>query len=124
MDVSTILTGTNLLLAGAIFVLLTVGRLVFPGFYVSRLGQRLLPVLPLVLGVVGALLGMCSNAPTWQEKVLVGIIAGFAASNLFKIGKTTVIGWGLPDKPTSEAPKLPDGGADTPVDDDSTKPAA
>lgn len=114
MDISTILTGTNLLLAIGVFVLITVIRAVFPAFFASRLGQRILPVLPLVFGAGGALIGMCSNAKTWQEKLLIGLIAGFASSHLFKIGKTTVIGWGLPDK---EPP------ADTKVDPPADKPA-
>lgn len=96
MDVSAILTSTNLLLAAGIFVLITVLRVPFKSIFESRTGQRFLPLLPLALGVGGALLGACSNCDTWQQKVLIGLIAGFASSHFFKLGKTTVFGWGLP----------------------------
>jgi outer membrane biosynthesis protein TonB len=104
MDVSAILTGTNLLLASGIFVLITVLRVPFKSIFESRNGQRFLPLLPLVLGVVGALLGACSNCSTWQEKVLIGLLAGFASSHFFKLGKTTVFGWGLPEPIVSAEP--------------------
>jgi len=87
-------TTTNLLLTGAVFALLQVLKMVVPKWSTTQIGQRLLPVIPLLLGVGGAMAGLCS-ASTWQEKLAIGIMAGFAAGQGFKIGKTTALGKGI-----------------------------
>jgi hypothetical protein len=97
MDLTLILTGPNLLLAGGLFVVTTTLKSVFPGFFATKAGQRVLPILPLLLGVLGAFLGFASGSGAWQSQVVMGLLCGFAAANFFKIGKTTVMGWGLGD---------------------------
>jgi hypothetical protein len=103
LDVSSLVTGKNLLLAGSVFALTTGAREMFKAFFASTLGQRFLPVLPLVLGVIGALLGICDGASEWQSRLAVGLIAGFAAGHLFKVGKTSLMGAGI-DEPEVKDP--------------------
>ena len=96
MLLDQLLTGRNLMLAGGIFVLMSVMRVPMKDFYDSRLGQRLLPLIPIVLGVAGAFAGLC-DGKVWQDKLLIGLIAGWASSHTFKLGRTSVMGYGLPD---------------------------
>ena len=119
MMIDQLLTGRNLMLAGAIFVILTAMKTPFKDFWASHWGQRLLPVLPLVLGIGGGFLGLCDCA-TWQDKLLIGILAGFASANFFKVGKTTVLGYGLPEMGgggAAEAPAATPAASATPVAD-------
>lgn len=87
-------TTENLMLVGAIFAVLQVVKMVVPKWASTKLGQRLTPIIPEVLGVGGALMGLGSGN-TWQEKIAMGLMAGFAASKGFKVGKTTVLGKGI-----------------------------
>jgi hypothetical protein len=102
MDLTSLITGKNLVLAGGVFALTTTIRMSFKEFFKTRGGERLLPVLPIVLGVIGALMGICENVTTWQDKLMVGVIAGFTAGHLFKMGKTSMMGIGLPEKKGKE----------------------
>jgi hypothetical protein len=103
LDVSNLITGKNLLLGGAAFALTTGARETFKGFFASVLGQRLLPLVPLVLCVAGALMGICDGATEWQSRLALGLIVGFAAGHLFKIGKTSIMGAGI-EEPVSKDP--------------------
>lgn len=111
-----LLTGRNVSLAGGIFVCLSMAKKMAPAFFKARVGQRVLPVLPIILGEIGAFINL-SDAVKWQDKLLVGLIAGWAAGNVFKVGKTSLLGYGLPDKeddsedPVPSSPTL----ADAPV---------
>jgi hypothetical protein len=107
--ISQLMTGANMLLAGAVFAATQVLKLVFPRAALTAIGARLMPVLPVILGVVGSVAGI-SSGKTIGEKVAVGIIAGFTAGHGFKIGKTTVMGKGIdtdgdgvPDAPAPAA---------------------
>ena len=101
-----LLTKANLSLAGGVFVLLQTLKMVFPTFFQGKLGQRLVPVIPLLFGVAGSMAGMCSGT-RWQEKVMIGLIAGFAAGHSFKVGKTTLLGKGIDVDDPAPAPDAP-----------------
>lgn len=89
-----LLTQGTMKLAGGVFVLMAATRHVFAEAFASKIGQRLLPVLPLGFGIIGGLIGV-TDAKSVADKITVGMIGGFAASHIFKVGKTTVLGWGL-----------------------------
>jgi len=105
-DLSSLLTGENAAFVGGILALVSTLRGAFKKFFRSTKGQRLLPVLPVVLGIVAAMVGIGEAKealPQWQDKLVLGILAGFTAGQLFKAGKTSVFGWGIADQP-QEAP--------------------
>jgi hypothetical protein len=104
MLLDQLLTGRNITLAGGIFVVMSVMRYPLKDFYNSRIGQRLLPVIPVALGVVGALAGFC-DAVGWKDQVVIGLISGWASAHTFKLGRTSVMGYGLPD---SDGDGIPD----------------
>lgn len=123
MDLSTLLTGRNGLFTVAIFAITQTLKSLFPAFFATKFGQRLLPAIPLVLGVVGGLLGIPEGVTRMRDGVIVGIVAAFVAANLFKIGRTTALGWGLDPTPAAPAPADPPTPASTdgPAPVDSTK---
>ena len=98
LDLTTLVTGYNLILAGGSFGLTSAIRAAAPEFFEARLGKRLLPLLPVILAVVGAVLGVCEGAETLQARVMLGILIGFFSGHLFKLGKTSVMGAGLPER--------------------------
>jgi hypothetical protein len=104
MDFSSLLVGKNFVLLGGVFALTTTLRSTFKPFFDMGMGERLLPLVPLILGILGALMGISENAPEVADKVGVGLIAGFSAGHLFKLGKTSVLGYGV----TKKAPKKPE----------------
>ena len=60
-ELTSLLSQNNVLLVIAIFALMTTMKAVLAGQLVTSVGQRLLPILPLVLGILGAFCG-CSDA--------------------------------------------------------------
>ena len=102
MLIDQLLTGPNVAFAGSIMVIVSMLRSYFKEFWKTAAGQRLLPMLPLVLGQAGAFVGM-TDAHTWQDKVVIGLIAGYAAAHSFKVGKTSVMGYGLEEQDETEA---------------------
>ena len=91
---SSLLTQNNILLMCAIFAIMTGLKAGFADLLATRTGQRVQPILPLVLGLVGAFTG-CSDALTRPDKAMIGLLAGFIASHLSTIGRTTLLGRGL-----------------------------
>jgi len=124
MDLSLLLTGRNALFAVAVYAIVQTLKTVAPKFFAGKTGQRLLPLIPLVLGVLGGVLGVPDGVTRMQDKIVVGIVAAFASSHLFKLGRTTMLGWGLgsgeptPPSTPSSTPALP---SDTPSTVDSPK---
>ena len=82
-------------LVGTTLMGLMLARRYFPWIFESHWGERLLPVLPAIIAVAAAQLGMGGAHGTWIDKLKMGIMAGFAASSIYKVGKTTVAGKGL-----------------------------
>jgi len=110
-DLSDLVTGQNLIFAAGVFVLVSILRTTFKGFFEGKLGQRLLPVLPVVFGLAGAFLGLGEGAKRWQDKIVLGLIVGFVSAHIFKLGKTSVLGYGVDDpidKAALPAPTLAD----------------
>lgn len=93
MDPTTLITGANLACYGAILAILQTVKMLVPGMD-NKWVQRFLPLFPLVLGIVAALVGMASGK-NWQERLTIGVIIGVAAGQSFKLGKTTLLGKGL-----------------------------
>lgn len=94
MDFTAHVTGRNLVLAGSIFALTQVLKQAFPAFWASAWGQRLMPVLPVLLGVVAVFLGFGEGAARWTDKIVTGVMVGATAVMAFQVGKKTVLGWG------------------------------
>lgn len=105
MDMTDLLSGSNMMLAGAIFVLISGIKMVAPGFFQTKAGQRLLPVLPPILGIGGAFAGFGPPGYNVQNKIMLGVIAGYVAAHSFKICKSSVLGFGLSGPPAATTPK-------------------
>ena len=103
VDISPLLSGQHATLVGVVFGATTVVKQVAADFFRTRLGQRLLPLVPLVLGVLGAFSGL-ADAATNLDRTVIGLVSGLIASHSFKVGRTTVMGRG------TEAPPESDGG--------------
>jgi hypothetical protein len=88
-------TGANGSLVLVVFIVMTMLKTLLPK-KVSASGwfQRMLPVLPELLGLGGAFVGI-TDATGWRNRLAVGLIAGFIASKAFKVGRTTVLGKGV-----------------------------
>jgi hypothetical protein len=120
MDPTTLITGANLACYGAILAILQTAKMLVPGMD-NKWVQRFLPLLPLILGVAAAMIGMATGK-NWQERVTIGIIIGVAAGQSFKLGKTTLLGKGLePDAPKA-LPPTPAPAADPKPADPPTTP--
>lgn len=93
----TFVTGKNVLLFGGVVAISATVRAVFSTFFAKPLGLRLLPILPVLLGVVGTLFGIADGLETLAipERILLGAVVGFAAGHSYKIGKTTISGSGV-----------------------------
>lgn len=102
MDISTLLTGRNALLPVGVYAVTQALKMALPKVFQSSIGQRFVPIIPLVLGIALAMAGLGEGATRWQDRMLMGLIAGFTASHLFKLGKTSLLGWGI--ESTQEEP--------------------
>ena len=103
MDLSLLLTGRNAMLPVGAYAATQTCKMLFPEVMKTKVGQRLLPVLPTLIGIVMALLGAGEGAEKIIDKVMLGLIAGFTASSLFKVGKTSLLGWGVSETETTPA---------------------
>jgi len=100
-------TGVNGSLVLVIFVVMTMLKSLLPKkISASHVFQRILPVLPELLGLGGALAGL-TDAVGWKNRMAVGLIAGFMASKAFKVGRTTVLGKGVTKPEPTPAPAAP-----------------
>jgi hypothetical protein len=91
---------------GVVFALLQTVKMAVPKWAATKVGQRLMPLIPIALGVVGAVAGL-SSATTWGDKIALGVIAGFAAGQGFKVGKTTLLGKGIETASAAKTPAAP-----------------
>ena len=114
----------NLGLSLAIFALVVTLKRAWPEFVASRAGQRALPVIPMLLGVILALAGFRDAAVTrWQDVIVVGLLSGAFAASIFKIGRTSVLGKGL-EAAGLELPEDPPKAAPAPAPLDPPPPSA
>jgi len=94
LNLNDFFSGLNLLLGICTFILTTLVKRVFAPFWEKPLGNRLLPIMPLVFGLTLAFLGLHEpEIKTWQETLAIGLIASFGASYIFKFSHTTLLGW-------------------------------
>lgn len=100
----SLLTTSNLALSGAILAVITTAKRSFPKLSKKGWAQRVMPVLPLLLGVAGGLLG-ATDATELQEKVTIGLVCGFFAANVYKVGRTSVLGVGIERPEPTEKPE-------------------
>lgn len=104
-DLSSLLTGENAALIGAIVALLSTVKAVWPSLFTKPMVMRFLPLMPIVLGVAAVFIGFGDAGyaiSEWQSKLLLGCLVGFTSGQLYKAGRTSIFGWGL--KGPQEAP--------------------
>jgi hypothetical protein len=100
-DLTTLLTGENAGLIGAIVVVLSTAKAVIPKILTRPKVKRFIPLAPVILGIIATYLGFGTAGDalaTWQSKLILGCLAGFTAGQLYKAGKTSIFGWGLIDQ--------------------------
>lgn len=106
MDPSSLVSGKNAALAAAIVVVLAFARGSAPALFQKRAVQRVLPVLPVIMGILGIFCGFGEGGDCWQNKLVSGLLTGAAASTLYKVGRTSILGQGL-DPSASDPPPPP-----------------
>lgn len=93
MDLTSILLTPQILslAAGIVAILWGLGKMPVGDGTLAKLGwwRRLLPVMPLVLGVGGAFMPGVVTAEGWGTMILAGLWAGFVAAHGRKIIKRT-----------------------------------
>lgn len=87
----SLLTKEILIAAGAILVLITAFRIAFPRFEKNQIWRRLLPFIPLALGVASAFI-MTTDAPGIGDKILIGLWTGGVATGARKVFNQTLRG--------------------------------
>jgi len=98
-DLTSLITGENAALVGAIVAILSTMKAVLPKVFLKPRVKRFVPLAPMVLGVIAAYLGFGEAGDalsSWQDKLVLGFIVGFSAGQLYKAGKTSFFGWGAP----------------------------
>ena len=105
----SLFSATHIALSVAIFVVVaTVKKLAHPFFDTHTVGIRVLPVLPLVLGVAAALLGFVDSGITrLPDRIVVGVLCAAFSSQAYKLAKTTILGRGLPGLSSPSEPPAP-----------------
>lgn len=101
MNPQDMLTGANVVLITLILTITGAIKAIFSDFFTTKLGQRILPVAPIILGIGLAFLGMGTQgtAPTFADKFTVGLMSGLSAAMGWKLTKSTVLGQGVEEKP-------------------------
>lgn len=95
----------GLLIAACVGLTMTL-RFTVSGFFASKIGRRLLPLVPLSIGLLGAGAGLVQGSSA-VERCVRGLLLGALAAHAFKATRTTVLGLGLPSRPS--LPELPIG---------------
>lgn len=104
MDPSTLVSEKNAALAAAIVTVLAFARGAAPALFLKRPVQRVLPTLPILMGITSIFAGFGEGGTTWQDRLVSGILTGAAASALYKIGRTSLLGQGLDPSPSDPPP--------------------
>lgn len=102
LDVTSFFEGRNLLLYAGIFMLTgaitNIGNVGKKKFFMSDLGQRIMPIIPLLIGVLLAIAGVCEPMASKADAAVFGMISGGIVGHAYKTGRTSVMGYGLPAK--------------------------
>ncbi|AKU92960.1 hypothetical protein [Vulgatibacter incomptus] len=93
-DLSLLLGGQLLTLGAGATILTAIWRELCPRLWGSALGRRLLPLAPIAFAVAGSFAGL-GSAGGWTSRLASGVLAGAIAAHGFKIGRTTLLGFGL-----------------------------
>lgn len=105
---SSLLTGENAGLIGAIVALISMAKAVKPQLFLKPRFKRIVPILPVILGLVAVFLGFGTagdSVTDWQDRIVLGVLIGFTAGQLYKAGRTSIFGWGIPNQPKEEEKK-------------------
>ena len=102
LDVTSFFEGKNLLLYAAIFMLTGAIRASLHTFFDKSLGQRLLPLLPMVLGALLAVVGISEPMDSKLDAAVFGLISGGIVGHAYKTGRTAIMGYGVPGAPKEE----------------------
>lgn len=98
MEATELINGANIVLVTLVLAITSGLKIAFDSFFSSKLGQRLLPIVPIILGVIGGLVGIADPAETIVDKITVGFLSGLSAAVAYKLGKTTILGQGVKEK--------------------------
>lgn len=113
MPDSTIISPQNAGIAATIVTVIGTLRQIAPEAFATRFGKRLLPALPVILGLFGSLLGLSDAAghpaTTWKERLVVGFLNGAAASTLYQLAAKT-----MGSGPSAQPPTAPAAPVDPP----------
>lgn len=96
LDVTNFFEGLNLLLYAAVFVITGAIRHLTKDFFDKDPGARFLPVVPMLIGAVLAMLGVCDLDGGLLNKAIFGLISGAIVGHAYKTGRTSILGYGLP----------------------------
>lgn len=100
-ELSILVSGENAGVIGAIIAMISTAKASVPKLFTKPRFKRWVPVLPIVLGLLAVFLGFGTagdSVTDWQDRVVLGSIIGFTAGQLYKAGKTSIFGWGIPNK--------------------------
>jgi hypothetical protein len=110
MNLESLLNGMNLTLAGAIWGVVHTVKTLVPAVSEHKVGYRLIPLLPLVLGAVGGAAGAVTVDPvTMANKIVAGVMVGGLSMVVFKLGAQTVLGKGYEAAEPTEKPEAAKG---------------
>lgn len=117
-ELTDLVTGKNLALAAVISIFIGSLKWLFPTLAPSKFGQRCLPLFPVLVGIALALcnFGDPGEAARWQDKLVLGALAGFASGHVFNMGKKSLFGMGV-EEPPAPPPALPQPPASAPPAD-------
>jgi hypothetical protein len=102
MQLDSLFNGMNATLGGAIFGAVYAIKQI-PGLLDKPVVQRLMPILPLILGAIGGACGAVTVEPvTMANKIVAGVMVGGLTMIVFKVGKTTVLGKGIDAEPEAK----------------------
>jgi len=95
--VNDLVSVRNLSVATAIVVFLLTLKGAIPAFFEKVWVRRVMPVMPVLLGVAAAFTGFAEIVapPTWQNKLVIGVLTGAAAATFYKVGRTSILGQGI-----------------------------
>lgn len=106
-DLTTLLSGENAALIGAVVAILSTLKSMFPKRFQSRKVKRFVPLMPIAIALLAVFLGFGEAGEfemRWQARIVLGCLIGFTAGQLYKAGRTSIFGWGLPDESKPDTP--------------------